>query len=157
MKQKNTWSFLTIGVIGLIWHNSWLPAIDSKAESIRFAILVYRFLQKWGTQLAIGRVDHIVRKFAHAFEYMILGICLYVCLSIWQKQGKIRFIWLMGLGAMVAAIDETIQIFSPGRGPMWQDVMLDTFGVFMGFCVANLLRYIWQSRRKITCDNDKCT
>lgn len=39
-------------------------------------------------------------------------------------------------------MDETIQIFSPGRGSSLIDVWIDFSGVCLGFLLSRLLRYL---------------
>jgi len=44
----------------------------------------------------------------------------------------------MGFGLAVACIDETIQIFTPGRASSLIDVWIDTSGFALGFVVIYL-------------------
>ena len=46
------------------------------------------------------------------------------------------------LGFLIASIDESIQLFSPGRSSQISDVLLDTFGVWAGAVVIYVLRKI---------------
>jgi len=51
-------------------------------------------------------------------------------------------------GLTVAFIDETIQTFSPGRGPEIADVWLDMGGFVCGGCVVGLVCMIFGHKRK---------
>ena len=72
-----------------------------------------------------------VRKMAHFAEFFVLGTECF--LLLWVRQ-KIRLHWvghLFGFGFLVAALDETLQLFT-GRGSSLSDVWLD----FTGYAVA---------------------
>ena len=69
----------------------------------------------------------LIRKSAHFLEFALLGM-------LWggySRLKKLRLPWLYGL--VVAAIDETIQYFVPGRCPGVWDVVLDYAGYLFGF------------------------
>ena len=42
-------------------------------------------------------------------------------------------------GVAVAALDETIQLFIPGRGPQIRDVGIDSLGVLLGIALVWLI------------------
>lgn len=87
-------------------------------------------------ELFAERIDHPVRKCAHASEYAILGILL--CLSIscyWTEKCQV---FAFALGAVYAAGDEFHQLFVEGRSCQVTDVLIDSMGVLAGL----LLIYI---------------
>ena len=51
-------------------------------------------------------------------------------------------------GAIAAAIDETIQRFSPDRGPSIKDVGIDTCGVIAGILVLTLLHWLFTRKKR---------
>lgn len=105
-----------------IWGNSALPASQSGSMSGWLSQLLF-FLPE-------GELGHtIFRKLAHFGEFACLGL-----LSGWMCQlvrGKLSFS-LLGAGLAVACVDETIQIFSPGRSSALADVWLDSAGFAVG-------------------------
>ena len=80
-----------------------------------------------------------IRKLAHLTEFAALGADLSVLLQP-VKRRWIR--WTIGCGALVGAIDEFLQLFSPGRSAQLRDVMIDTLGVGIGVAVAALIKMI---------------
>ena len=82
--------------------------------------------------------DHLLRKLAHFTEFACLGI-----LSGWliQMLRDIKWQWIalpLAFGVLVACVDETIQIFVPGRGPGILDVGIDSLGVLLGVVLINI-------------------
>lgn len=135
--------------IGFIWLHSAIPATGSSEESRVVGNLIRPFLELF---LGQGNVtDHVVRKLAHFTEYTILGMLMGMNVKVLTAgiRSRIRlsgpdlfFCWSYGLllAAAVALIDESIQLFSPGRSAQVTDVLLDTGGSTVGlllclFCV----------------------
>lgn len=79
----------------------------------------------------------LIRKCAHFTEFFILGVFMYLTL----KQTTI--IHKAGIGIVlcmvVAAMDETIQLFMDGRSGQLTDVLLDSCGGLVGIWVAYLI------------------
>ena len=48
------------------------------------------------------------------------------------------------LGGTVGAVDEFLQLFSPGRSAQVSDILLDTLGVLAGILLCRLLRWLWK-------------
>ncbi len=86
----------------------------------------------------LRKVEHIVRKTAHFSIYALLGLLLMSLMKTYKlkeiKRIGISFI----MGAVYAISDEIHQSFVPGRGPMVQDVLIDSLGVIFGIliCIA---------------------
>ncbi|MDU2965720.1 MAG: VanZ family protein, partial [Veillonella sp.] len=53
----------------------------------------------------------------------------------------------IGLGMLIACLDEFIQLFSPGRSSQFSDILIDTVGVVIGILVVKLVYYIRYKRR----------
>lgn len=135
-------------LIFLIWHNSWLNAAASDYDSRRVARLMEPLFRWFGVTWSLSYIDDVVRKMAHAFEYMVLCIAIFIAWAMTtQHHGWLRFKWVMLIIVCVASIDETIQLFSPGRAGMWQDVVLDSFGGLLGFIIASTVRWLVSSKK----------
>ena len=82
---------------------------------------------------------HIVRKMAHFTEFACLGglSCGLLAAARTVKLHPFFHVWAGGF--FVAAIDETIQIFT-GRGSQLQDVWLDFAGFSAGLLAVLLVR-----------------
>lgn len=91
-------------------------------------------------------VEFFIRKGAHFMTYFILGGSLYLGLSPKLKQKSsvlgLYFVWMAATG--YAATDEFHQMLNGGRTPLFQDVMLDSFGAL----TACLIIIVYQTIRK---------
>jgi VanZ family protein len=134
------WIFLMAGTVFLIWHNSMQDQVHSERASFFFVTLVQPWLAEIGRSVPAGLLDHIVRKTAHVFEYTVLGLVLYSGLGALMEHNRKVFWAASASGLLTAAIDESIQMFSPGRGPQLSDVGIDFCGVLLG-C---FLGYLWK-------------
>jgi len=77
----------------------------------------------------INRFNHIVRKNAHFFAYLVLGILVMNALRRSRIDG-VR--WTLLICILYAISDEVHQIFVPGRGPGMKDVFIDSAGACVG-------------------------
>ena len=120
---------LLIGLnLALIWGNSLLPGASSDAVSGGVLAFLGQFLP-----FLLTEAGHtLLRKAAHFSEFAMLGL-LY--------GGRHRIVkgetpaHLMLFGLTVACIDETIQIFTPGRASSLIDVWIDASGFALGLVV----------------------
>ena len=91
---------------------------------------------------------HLLRKAAHFSEFAALGMSFTWLFGM--LSGKKA--WYLSLplicGAAAAAIDETIQLFSPDRGPSIKDVGIDTCGVITGIAVLSLLHWLFTHKKR---------
>lgn len=118
-------------IVIFIWGNSLLPGEISDA----FSNWVGKLLGLTGTGTGGGRL----RKIAHFTEFCALGMCLCWLFGM-LTPGKLRPILLpLAAGFFIACIDETIQMFVPGRGPGIKDVGIDTAGVFAGIVFITIV------------------
>ncbi len=90
----------------------------------------------------------VVRKMAHMAEFGVLGMLWAAALL--PKTGK-RFKEMCGccvlcLGA--AAVDETIQLFVPGRSGELLDVSIDLAGSILGIGVVAILLHMFSGKKK---------
>jgi VanZ family protein len=87
-------------------------------------------------------IHYFARKVGHAGEYAVLALLALRALRLahdltWRSAG----LWSLGFVLAVAALDETRQLFTPGRGGAPGDVALDLAGgVLALILVAVLLR-----------------
>ena len=89
-----------------------------------------------------GMPELLLRKLGHFLEFAALGFFLCWLLRLGGQRGIHRVSAPMFLGMLAANIDETIQVFRPGRGPSVIDVWIDVAGVSAGIAVFFLLRRI---------------
>lgn len=134
------------GILCFIWGNSLLPGKDSGELSGFVGQLLQKLLPFLDFESGTGM--HLLRKAAHFSEFAALGFSFTWFYGMLSKKK----LWSLGLplvsGAIAAAIDETIQIFSPDRGPSIKDVGIDTCGVIAGILVLTLLHWLFTRKKR---------
>jgi VanZ family protein len=133
-KRLTLCTILLVAILAFIWVNSALPGEASGALSGWVGQILSKILPFLTTPSGL----HILRKLAHFSEFAALGMCFGWLFGMVME----RKIWQLSLplicGATAATIDETIQIFSPGRYCSIVDVGIDTAGVLTGIFVLFL-------------------
>ncbi len=131
--RKGSIICITLLVLNLafIWGNSLLPATSSGA----FSEWIRALLSSFFPPADAPQGGHLIRKLAHFSEFASLGLLLtWLAAMSFRKRTALVAIPLLS-GFLSACLDETIQIFSPGRGPSPVDVGIDTAGVAVGIAV----------------------
>ena len=124
--KKHVLNILIILNLALIWGNSLMTAESSSSVSGGLLDILGRFLPFLLTEMG----HTFLRKAAHFCEFALLGL-LY-CGRHRLTKGETPP-HLMGFGLAVACIDESIQIFTPGRASSLIDVWIDASGFALGF------------------------
>lgn len=127
--------------VAFIWGNSLLPREMSAAFSKFVGRIISIFFPDSITPDA-GVGHGILRKIAHFLEFCSLGLLLsWLMWMLHNRTWKCLTI-PVAAGVAVAAVDEIIQIFVPGRGPHIRDVGIDSAGVLLGVLL------VWLAARK---------
>lgn len=126
--KKRILTLLILLNLALIWGNSLLPGIRSEAVSGGVLAFLGRFLPFLMTEAG----HTFLRKAAHFSEFALLGLLFGGRHRLVRRETPPH---LMGFGLAVACIDETIQIFTPGRASSLIDVWIDTSGFALGLVV----------------------
>lgn len=130
--------------IAFIWGNSVLPASASGALSAWLKDLLAAIFPSAGGQT---QGDGLLRKVAHFTEFLALGV-LFSCLyGMYRKKLWEAVTLSLACGFIVACVDETIQIFSPGRNPSLFDVGIDTCGATVGISLLWAGYTIYKKRK----------
>ena len=87
----------------------------------------------------------LVRKTAHFSEYALLSIMVHNAFAEDSKLSMRRFAVMCAIPVLVASVDETIQLFVPGRCGTPVDVLIDYCGAAFGILVCLMARRV--SRR----------
>lgn len=131
-----------IGVnLAFIWGNSLLAGAQSSQVSGGVMELVYRLLpflprEEW--------IHGLIRKLGHFSEFALLGLlCAAYCAVRIQRIP----LGLLGAGLAAACVDETIQLYVPGRASSLIDVWIDASGFAVGAAVALLDYHIIQNKQ----------
>lgn len=91
--------------------------------------------------------EHIVRKCAHFSEYFILGTLISADCILYIRRPVSLFSLFAGL--LTPQIDESIQLFSPGRSGELFDVWLDFTGFLTGTIFLSVIFYIVSKNKGI--------
>ena len=143
-KKRLFWcAALIVCNLAFIWGNSLMPAEVSKAISGFVRDIVSAILGGGGGgEAPVG--EGILRKIAHFIEFTCLGCLLCWLFSMLKKHWRLA----LGCGFLTASVDETIQLFVPGRGPRVTDVLLDSVGVLCGIALLFAGYTIYQKKKK---------
>ncbi|MBC2856185.1 VanZ family protein [Cetobacterium sp. 2A] len=128
--MKNLFKLLTLAIIALIFYFSSQPVTISLKQS-NFIADFFNF--------NLPFID--IRKLAHFVIYLSLGFCF--CLAFEVKTKKQFFLTMLFI-FIFACSDELHQSFSPGRGPRFSDVLIDTLGSFFGINMAIIARRLYK-------------
>ena len=147
VKLNRKWAVATCLMALLIWGNSLVPGSGSGSLSLTVMEAVRGFLH--GVGLPYEWVTNfVVRKCAHFTEYMVLGI---LATHAFDFEGRRTFDVLLPTAVfllLIPSIDETIQLFVPGRSGQITDVWLDTAGYLTGALLTLLLFSLCRKRPK---------
>lgn len=129
------WLLVMAATVGCIWQQSTLPPASSAALSSTVFAWIEPILG--GEDSLLGAFfARFIRKIAHFTEYAILGA---------EGEGFLRgrrtlrlTLASLSFGALVGALDETIQIFT-GRGPAFLDVLIDLAGYAFAILLVRTL------------------
>ena len=136
---------LLTALLFFIWGNSLLPGKDSGDLSGFVGTLLERVLPFLNLSSEQGM--HLLRKAAHFSEFAALGMGFAWLFGMVCKKRLPSLALPLLCGFCAAAIDETIQIFSPDRGPSIKDVGIDTAGVFTGIVIVTLVHMVMMNAR----------
>lgn len=127
-------SILLAAILVFIWGNSAMPGQASGALSGWVGALLSKILPFLATENGL----HFLRKAAHFSEFAALGMVLSWMFGMLAQRRLWRLSLPLLCGGVVASIDETIQIFSPGRYCSIVDVFIDCSGVLTGILMISL-------------------
>ncbi len=149
----------------VIFSFSAKEAGDSSNTSLKVGMCVGKVFvphfEEWSEQdqlLFAQKIDHPVRKCAHATEYAILGILWLLTLGAFEvkRTGRWWLAWI--LSVLYACSDEIHQWFVPGRSCQVKDVLIDSGGTIAGILFLSLLVFVFRKWRLIFADrNDRNT
>ena len=139
-KCKKIFTLLAILWMAAIFFFSSRNADESTAQSNRAGMLaghlLVRDFDSWTEQEQLDfakKIDHPVRKTAHASEYALLGMLLFGAMTGTRKI-RMGYAWLAA--SCYAVTDEFHQLFVPGRSCQFTDVCIDSGGAALGILVA---------------------
>ena len=130
-----------------IWRNSLVPATQSAAQSLSVMERLTALLEWLGLPVTVGHT--LLRKMAHMSEFALLGV-LWETALVTGTKGRKSWHCVQSactLCLLTAMVDETIQVFVPGRGSQVTDVWIDFAGACLGVAIAAVLGWFLRRRR----------
>jgi VanZ family protein len=126
VKVKLFISLLWSVSLGFILYNATQTGSESSGFSLEVASILSNVLSRIGIRVDIEIFHSLIRMGGHVFQYFIFGyMTLWVILIYHLKWYNIfRTMYVM-------ILDETIQLFTPGRAGELFDIFLDSIGVFL--------------------------
>ena len=125
----------------LIWGNSMRTATQSDQQSTSLLSWLTPWLSAVGIQPE--GFHAILRKLAHLSEYGLLGVLWTIELWLGPHGEKRRgTMERLSICRLTALLDETIQLFVPGRSGEIRDVWIDTAGAWTGIVITTCLACI---------------
>lgn len=140
---------LLIGTFSIIFGFSSQDAKKSSGisrkvtEFLTSKIQVIQEMPSIEKEEVLSKIEKVVRKIAHFSIYTVVGILLMTLFETYKIKEIDRFSASLILGVIYASSDEIHQCFTPGRGPLITDVIIDTMGVLLGILLVILVKKIY--------------
>ena len=142
-RRKTLCNALLVLNLAFIWGNSMVTGTDSGNLSGGVLAWLNNFL---GLNESGAEVLHLlIRKGAHFAEFACLGLLLAWRCRLTGQTHPVIFPVLLGMAA--AVVDESIQMFTPDRGPSLTDVWIDVSGVLAGTLLLYLVQQITKQKQ----------
>ena len=144
VKKKQLWAALIALNLAFIWGNSMVTGTDSGNLSGGVLAWLNGFL---GLDESSAEVLHLlIRKGAHFAEFACLGLLLTRYCQLGGEKHGVAFPVLLAMAA--AVVDESIQMFTPDRGPSLVDVWIDGSGALTGTMLLFLGQILTTKKHK---------
>lgn len=147
LKRILSWTAVILWM-ALIFNLSSQVAEQSRQLSTGITEFIIQTIEKINpnADFNINSFSHIVRKNAHFFAYLILGVLVLNALRRCGVSGYKSLALALGICILYAISDEVHQLFVPGRGGQVRDVILDSAGAAVG--IVPFTTRILSKRRK---------
>lgn len=145
---KNRKIFLAVHIILIalwltfIFYNSFSDGVRSTEQSNRVVELLQNFLRNFDPEAMVDA--SAVRSTAHFVEFLILGALYYTGTFFIRASRVSLFFHSLSLSLFTAFVDETIQIFSDGRGADVRDIWTDLSGAIVAHLIIFAVYYTYK-------------
>ena len=131
--------------LAIIWGNSLLCGAESGQMS---GGVVEFFMELLRIPAELSDTVHLlIRKLAHLTEFACLAALISWNLGMAKEKRVHQILLAVLLSMAVALMDETIQLYTPDRGPSLVDVWIDTLGAALGTMAAQVVYHL---KKKVT-------
>ncbi|MDD4756454.1 MAG: VanZ family protein [Prolixibacteraceae bacterium] len=127
--------------MALIFNLSSQVAMQSNELSTGITEVIVKTVQKIAPKadFDLKSFNHMLRKNAHFFAYLVLGILVLTALRRSGATGCRSVALALGICVLYAISDEVHQLFVPGRGGQVKDVIIDSAGAGVGIGVYKVV------------------
>ena len=142
MKRKVISWLLVILWMSLIFYLSHQVAEESSSLSGGITDQIVEMIDRVvGIDLDFNfdAANHIIRKNAHFFIYLVLGVLVLNALRSSGLKGTRAIAFALLICLVYAISDEVHQLFVAGRGGQLKDVVIDSCGSTLGIFIFNWL------------------
>jgi VanZ family protein len=135
--------------MAFVFYLSHQPATESNELSTGITEVIIQTVEKVAPNVDfdIRSLNHIIRKNAHFFVYLVLGLLVINALRIRKVRGYRSIVLAIGICVLYAITDEIHQIFIPGRSGEIRDVVIDSAGTIVGIIVYVFVDRIVKKRK----------
>ena len=124
-------------------------ADQSNQLSMGVTVRIYEAVNILLPKLEVDVFNHMVRKYAHFFAYMILGILSVNALYLNGIKDRKAILYSFIISFLYAVSDEIHQIFVPGRAGQVMDVVIDSLGGIIGIAIYASVYSLTIGKRRI--------
>lgn len=143
-----SWTAVILWML-LIFSLSHQPASESSEMSSGITKVIIAAVEKVapGLEEDFGLLEHVVRKNAHFFIYLILGILVANALRKSGVQSSGSTMAAAAICVCYAMSDELHQLFISGRSGEVRDVLIDSSGAAAGIIVLMIMDKLLCAKR----------
>jgi VanZ family protein len=148
MKEKGRkiaiWSIVVLWMI-VIFKLSSQSGEQSNDLSLGVTGLIAALIEKINPSSDALAFNHIIRKCAHFFAYLVLGMVVLFAMRKMGISGTKGILLTMAVCVVYAISDEWHQGFIPGRTPKLTDILIDSCGSLLGTILySRVLEKKWE-------------
>lgn len=144
-RARTVWIVLTSIFVGFIFLQSSMTATVSHNESVGFLSVMNSLFSSLGIKYEF--TNDVIRKMAHFAEFFILGILVVMIIYTYTKAPSKKLTTVFFIPLAVAVVDETIQLFVPGRAGLVWDIIIDFSGAVCGSLLMIFLLFLGRKIR----------
>lgn len=121
----------------------------SFSETSRIIRPILEFFFPTALPETIAFYHGVIRKFAHFTEYAVLGLLAFRGFAL---SNRFPLVLAIGLSALVATVDESMQSLNPKRTGSPVDVAIDLAGSVTGVILATRIHRRHRTKRRLSVD-----
>ena len=139
IKKVVPWLLVALWMM-VIFYFSHQPATQSSHLSSGITQMLMDILKKVMPNVAfdVEGFHYLVRKNAHFFVYLVLGLLVVNGLRSSGIKGYKKIGISIAICVLYAISDEVHQLFVPGRAGQIKDVLIDSSGAIVGILIGGL-------------------